>query len=314
MNLAIKSVIEGGLGWNVLEEATTGALIGAISSNVQWINEISPIDQSDNIHWILYSKGGRDFSSESWTGSDFSLILRVSENSFRVAAFQAKRAANRENGFKAIQISPAAGLLRPEPQIIRMLRHSDQYRSLTTDNIFTASWVHFLIYGRTEIFHLPLTKMNEYCQKVYLFDHKVKTKEKAHEENSGGLYPKRKIEKIWKNFKTSHTYNSNNKSRFSELIACGARTPANQDAEGWMSIKGRDAAAAFIDATAPHCPALLISSKSSYKPVVSHSKSFKGASIGITIKEVMASMEALKAKLDASKSVGRSRTDKMGKS
>lgn len=312
VDLAIKSVIEGGLGWNVLEEATTGAFIGAISSNIRWINEISQLDQSDNIHWTLYTKSGVDLSSESWTGSDFSLIFRVSEESFRVATFQAKRPANKKNGFKSIQISPMVGNLRPEPQIIRMIRHSDQYETLSLDSINNADWVHFLVYGKDEMLHLPLTEMKDYCIEAYLFDRKVKIKERKHHEDSGGLYSKKKIGKIWKTFSHGHTYNPKKISKLSRLIQYGARAPAHQEVKGWKKINGRDAAAAFIDATAPHCPALLVSSKSSYEPVVSNSNSFEAASIGTTIKEVVASLEPLKAKLDVNRRLGSSSIKKMG--
>lgn len=129
-------------------------------------------------------------------------------------------------------------------------------------------------------------------------------------ENSGGLYAKRKIEKIWKRFPTGFVYNPKQSAKFSDLIKRGARTPADKDAEGWKSIQGREAATAFIDATAPHCPILLVSSKSSYTPVVSHSKSIQAVSIGTTVKEVFASVKAMKDKL-ANRDVASSPTDKM---
>ncbi|MBO9755399.1 hypothetical protein [Xanthomonas phaseoli] len=312
INLAIKSVIEGGLGWQVLEEATTGALLGGISSSIQWINEISPVEQGDKVHWTLYRKSGSDLSSESWTGSDFSLLLRVSEDNFRVATFQAKRPTNAANGFKAIQISPAAGDIRPEPQIIRMIRHSNNYNTLSANSISTAHWVHFLVYGKLDMLHHPLSGMRSFCERAYLFDLKVKGKENKHMESSGGLYGKRKIEKIWKRFPTEFVYTPKKSARFSDLIKHGTRTPADKDAEGWRSIKGREAATAFIDATVPHCPTLLVSSKSSYTPVVSHSKSIEASSIGTTVKDVFASVEALKDKL-ANKGIASSRTNTMGK-
>ncbi|HET7237721.1 MAG TPA: hypothetical protein VFI76_01755, partial [Terrimicrobiaceae bacterium] len=207
LNLSISAVIGGGLCGRTLEEATTGALIGAIASNIRWASELSGAELADRCQWTLYSKSGKDLSSEAWTGSDFSLILRLSSDRFRVATFQAKRESNKRGGFSLIQISPHRSGFRPEPQLIRMLRHSGNYRQEASpaELISEASWVHFLIYRAGEMSHVSLSDMDEACRSVCEFDERVKQAELLFHRNTGGLYTTSYIEEKWKPFE-NHTY------------------------------------------------------------------------------------------------------------
>lgn len=273
IRLSISSMLSGGLSGSVNEESTTGSLLGAIASHVRWLNHVTQ-DSMPRCHWTQYRKGGRDLSSESWTGSDFSLILRIEEYDFRAATFQAKRSKNSRHGFNTVQISPAKGNFRPEPQLIRMLRHSASYQSIQNINrvVSNATWLHFLTYGVESIKHLPLSLMKQHCVDLYQFDEIIKKTENSLYRKSGQLFTIREIRKKWRAF-SPHVFSPEESLDFIELIACGTGTPCDITAPGWQTLQGQDAAKAFILATAPHRPVFEAAAGSDYSPIIVHSKS-----------------------------------------
>lgn len=78
------SVVEG-------EETITGAFLGAIMAHYPWCavfgHDPSP---SEYCGWANYSKSGHGEQSESGSGADFALVLRVGSR-VRIAIFQAKK-------------------------------------------------------------------------------------------------------------------------------------------------------------------------------------------------------------------------------
>lgn len=294
LNLSISSVIGGGLCGRVLEEATTGALIGAISSNIRWASELAGPDVADRCHWTLYSKSGDDLSSETWTGADFSLILRLSPDHFRVATFQAKRESNKRGGFSLIQISPARNDFRPEPQLIRMLRHSGNYGNASpSEFIAGASWVHFLIYRTGLMSHVSLADMAETCQAVCDFDEKQKITERIFHGRSGGLFTANEIANKWREFE-GRTYTHRSLATLLSLFERGLRTPIGVEARGWRNLEGidgMDGAKAFVEATAPHSLIVEVASGPSYSPIISMSESIKVLTGGITVHETIAEIK-----------------------
>lgn len=296
LNLSISAVIGGGLCGRTLEEATTGALIGAIASNVRWASDLAGPGVADRCHWTLYSKSGKDLSSETWTGSDFSLILRISSNHFRVATFQAKRESNKRGGFSLIQISPARGDFRPEPQLIRMLRHSGNYGNASpADFIAGASWVHFLIYRAGSMSHVSLADMARMCQAACDFDEGQKNAERKFHRNSGGLFTADEIAKRWREFERQ-VYTHRSLATLLSLFERGLRAPIGGDARGWRDLGGTDGAKAFVEATAPHSLIVEVAGGPSYTPVISMSDSIDVVTGGVTVQEARAQIEqSLKA-------------------
>lgn len=294
LNLSISAVIGGGLCGRILEEATTGALIGAIASNIRWASELADTELADRCQWTLYSKSGKDLSSEAWTGSDFSLILRLSPDRFRVATFQAKRELNSLGGFSLIQISPQRSDFRPEPQLIRMLRHSGNYREASpTELIAEASWVHFLIYRAGEMSHVSLSNMAEACRLVCEFDERVKKAERSFYKETGGLYTNSYIKEKWKPFER-RTYTHEPLAPLLSLFECGLRTPVGAEAQGWRNLEGidgEDGAKAFVEATAPHSLIVEVAGGPDYSPIISMSDSVEIVTGGVTTQEARAKME-----------------------
>lgn len=291
LNLSISAVIGGGLCGRTLEEGTTGALIGAIASNIRWAGELASTELADRCHWTLYSKSGKDLSSETWTGSDFSLILRLSSDRFRVATFQAKRESNKRGGFNLIQISPQRRGFRPEPQLIRMLRHSGNYgKASPAEFIAEASWVHFLIYRAGEMNHVSLSDMADACKSVCDFDEKVKEAERIFYQDSGGLYTTSYTAEKWKKFE-GHTYTHGSLASLLSLFERGLRTPIGGDARGWRDLGGTDAAKAFVEATAPHSLIVEVAGGPNYSPVISMSDSIDVVTDGVTVKDARAQIE-----------------------
>lgn len=270
---AVEATIAGGLSGNVLEETTTGALLGSIASNIRTLIAGSP-GLSSMCHWTQYRKGGKDFSSETWTGMDFSIILRLSEGKFRLATFQAKRAANKGGGFEAIQISPGGGEFPPEPQLIRMLRYGIKYDPAKPleKSIAKASWLHFLIFGPDSIGHVALSAMEDYCQRVVLFDALVK---KGQDENLFNHKIAPTLEQTiedWKPFERK-TYSPAEEGALVELFHSGAMLPPGAQAPGWNNLSGIKEARDVIDAMKPDSLIIEAAMCSDYSPILSHSDS-----------------------------------------
>ncbi|WP_367381740.1 hypothetical protein [Stenotrophomonas cyclobalanopsidis] len=272
---SIHATISGGLSGIVLEETTTGALLGSISSNIRSQMQNSP-DLADMCHWTQYRKGGNDFSSETWTGIDISIILRLGKEKFRMASFQAKRSANLKSGFEAIQISPGKGDYPPEPQLIRMLRYGIKYEPSTpiATSVSGADWIHFLIYSQDKMCHEPLSSMNDYCQRVISFDARVK---KLHLERNASEKAEKILKRIsedWKLF-DEKTHTPKEENSLFELFSAGTTLPPDAPAAGWKNISGIQAAREAIEAMAPDSLIMEAAMCKDYKPIISHSDSIK---------------------------------------
>lgn len=296
LNISIVSTLSGALSGFVNEESTTGSLLGAISSNIYWIRSLTE-DSIPKLHWTQYKKSGKDLSSETWTGSDFSLIIRIEDEQFRIATFQAKRAKNSENAFNSVQISPLRKPFRPEPQLIRMLRHGSNYLQILNidDVIDRATWLHFLVYASDKIVHMPLSMMSAHCRSMYAFDQQIKKLEDDYHLNSGELFDVDEIKRRWRNF-SPHVIAPKISRNFFQLILSATRTPREADAPGWRTIRGRGPAEAFIEATAPHHPVFEAAAGASYSPIISHSDSVSVLQIeGLGVPEILAKIQSRNA-------------------
>ena len=150
--LAIDGCIQNGLVGDIEEETTTGALMGAMAAHAPWCYAVwSEVESAMPYAWAHYRKRGGAGVSETLTGADFALLLRVGPQEFRAAVFQAKRSVNLDGGFKTVQISPAIGELPPQPQLVRLLEYAGTIEEKLQKNRKRPGWVHYLIYCHDEI-------------------------------------------------------------------------------------------------------------------------------------------------------------------
>jgi hypothetical protein len=191
--LAVCDVLSNNLSGKRDEEGTTGALLGAIAANVAWQNATS---ESQPCSWVHYRKSGRGLLDEPFTGADFALIIRVAEDRFHFAIFQAKRATNREGSFKVDHISPARPPYPPELQFKRLVRHGLQISCPpASKDLSVLNWVHYLVYEKGEITYRPLSDYQSHYDRLLEFEAKLPepTKPRTLEDTRNawaGFYPK----------------------------------------------------------------------------------------------------------------------------
>ncbi|MBV6783265.1 hypothetical protein KWH04_22125 [Xanthomonas campestris pv. trichodesmae] len=173
---------------NAEEEATTGALLGAIAATAPWCFEA--FSQEPDFNWIRFSKSGNSENAEPSTGADFALILRIEKRLSRLAIFQAK-SADKKGNFSVHQISPErAGENKiPEPQFIRLMdfaKNVDKAIPLTRSSSKLLDWVHYIAYEPDAIIATPLSALRSTSEHYEAYRFKAKS---LYEEHLTKRYP-----------------------------------------------------------------------------------------------------------------------------
>lgn len=289
-HLAITSAIQNGMTGSIEEETTTGVLMGAMAANAPWVYAIWGDDEIASPYaWAHYSKRGSDQTSETWSGADFALVLRVSATEYRAAIFQAKRVQSSDStSFKSVQISPEIGSRRPEPQLLRLIRHGQSFEYKPLD------WLHFLLYDKHRIVALALTDkasgMRKHCEDVAQIDALVKKLDKARHAVRDKYFTQEQIRRQWRGFpKTFEPLGE--LSPWFNLLRSGIETPAGSNAPGWMTLTGADAAEHFVRETCPYADVFEGAPAYEYSPLLKHD-----ASVSVS----QASLQAIKTALAAS--------------
>lgn len=284
INIAVLSIIAGGLCGGIEEEATTGALLGAIACNMEWLTHLyvkknesegSKADQTSLCNLVIYQKKGGATSSEAWTGSDFAILIKISENKYRAAIFQAKR-MEKCGSFLAIQLSPGNEHCLPEPQIVRQLRYAQNYKgqpSSEIEEIEKIDWIHLLFYREDSIAYSSLSTLSTLCSAIVKHNENFYLNESKAFVRTDTL--KDRVKNHWKGY-NDRTYTPQHLHSFSELIITGVETSSEGEAKGWRSIEGKDVDA-FIKETEPEIALIKIANEVAYNPVIANNNSVKSA-------------------------------------
>lgn len=146
------------------EEAMTGALLGAIAASLPWCAVAYGGPQGQQCAWRRFKKGGHAEDSESFTGGDFALLVRLPEKKVRLAIFQAKKAKNRKAPYIDVHHLSSQGGKRYEPQFMRLLKNGWKTSGAKRkkDKVVAGlHWVHYIAYSADGILTLPVSCLED---------------------------------------------------------------------------------------------------------------------------------------------------------
>ena len=247
------------------EETTTGGLLGAFGATAPWCAAHYGINPS--FGWIRYPKSGSSTISESATGSDFAILLRVGKNIARLAVFQAKKVDGLSDNFYIHQISPAGTDKDsvPEPQFLRLRDYGEKILSTLGRNDFSLpkmDWIHYLAYRRDSLNCIPISDLAQidliYQSKraAATTGYKKAYAEAAKAEKSANRNPDNTLDsafrislmgKQWSKHGIKGISGSANSKHLVTLMTYGAsdlvKTPT-----GWLEVSTSEEAASIVEA------------------------------------------------------------------
>ncbi|MEB1301545.1 hypothetical protein ABFU52_13190 [Xanthomonas campestris pv. campestris] len=247
------------------EETTTGGLLGAFGATAPWCAAYYGINP--DFGWIRYPKSGGSTISESATGSDFAILLRVGNNIARLAVFQAKKVDRISDNFYVHQISPTVTDKDsvPEPQFLRLRDYGEKILRTLGRNDFSLpkmDWIHYLAYRRDSLTCIPISDLSQIdliyqsmraaamtgYKKAYI--DAAKTEKAANRDPDKTLDSAFRISlmgKQWSKHGIKGISDSANRKHLATLMTYGAsdmmKTPT-----GWLEVSTSEEAASIVEA------------------------------------------------------------------
>lgn len=144
---ACLDVTLGGIVRGVDEEAMTGAFLGAMIAQAPWWGQLLSASPP-GCTWYRYRKSGGAADSETKTGGDLALLIRMDDGTARLAIIQAKRPGG-ETGrvLQVHRVAPAIDDRPREPQFVRLRAYGQSIAGVHgKENIAELSFVHYVLY------------------------------------------------------------------------------------------------------------------------------------------------------------------------
>ncbi|MFA4626385.1 hypothetical protein P2A10_02140 [Xanthomonas perforans] len=247
------------------EETTTGGLLGAFGATAPWCAAYYGINPS--FGWIRYPKPGSSPISESATGSDFAILLRVNKNIARLAVFQAKKVDGSSDNFYIHQISPASTDKNsvPEPQFLRLREYGKKIlRTLGRNDLSLPQmdWIHYLAYRDNSLTCIPISDLSQ-IDLIYQrrklaakIAYKKAYAEAARAEQAENRNPDETLDsafkislmgKQWSKHGIKGISDSPNSKHLATLMTYGA-SDAVKAPTGWLEVYSSEEAAAIVEA------------------------------------------------------------------
>ncbi|WP_267122965.1 hypothetical protein [Xanthomonas sacchari] len=247
------------------EETTTGGLLGAFGATAPWCAAYYGINPS--FGWIRYPKPGSSPISESATGSDFAILLRVNKNVARLAVFQAKKVDGSSDNFYIHQISPASTDKDsvPEPQFLRLRDYGDKILKTLGRNDFSLpkmDWIHYLAYRNKSLTCVPISDLSQIDliyqsrREAAKIAYKKAYTEEARAERAKNRNPDETLDsafrislmgKQWSKHGIKGISYSSNTKHLATLMTYGA-SDAVKAPTGWLEVHSSAEATAIVEA------------------------------------------------------------------
>jgi hypothetical protein len=148
------------------EVEVTGSLLGAICSQVKECAKAFPNFESPGCEWVEYqSQKKASWDTESKTGADFGLVLRLGNGLSRIGLFQAKLEPSEDpERLKLHHKSPALSEDgQAEPQFMRLVEYGLKvlrHISGTPETLAELAWLHYVTYGPGKCLSYSLNQMD----------------------------------------------------------------------------------------------------------------------------------------------------------
>ncbi|UKE42779.1 hypothetical protein KAF26_15255 [Xanthomonas translucens pv. secalis] len=153
--LAIMELMASRMTDRVSEEMMTGTLLGAFSLSSSICSEAFRQEGIAGCSWIKYAKSGTTNASETISGSDFALMIRLSSEQYRLSLFQAKRKKTKQAHLVNIhQVNEKSSSDSATPQFMRLWNYATETANSCVSEGSAASklsWVHYLFYTPTDL-------------------------------------------------------------------------------------------------------------------------------------------------------------------
>ena len=172
LQLSTLHLLTSGLSRNIDEETFTGALLGSFCSTCNFCS--SPIEPSNHtaLIWRRHNKTNQHEDGEKASGADFTLILRLSNDTARAAIFQAKNSKSDTGSFDTAHVSPPIDQGEAQLQFLRLKEYS--LKILSKINVGKARsiqelhWVHYLVYHDYSAYCCTLSTMQDLDERIKL--------------------------------------------------------------------------------------------------------------------------------------------------
>lgn len=248
LKIAADDLIANGFSGGVDEEIATAALLGMITSNIAWCSSFTMSETLPPMSWVHYSKNKKDDTSESYSGADFAIVIKLSPLRYRAAIFQAKRSKSRKLNFKYHQISPAVQGFAAEPQFLRLSKHGLRIlaacrprQNKTTPTFKELDFLHYLVFDKSSCPCSAITEFEDKYIELIAYQ-RTATPGDTKDEESAKLF--------WTKYSEKLLYSDASlRIELGELLVLGADNASNSPAKGWLELKGFRQASEFIKST-----------------------------------------------------------------
>lgn len=162
--LSVMSLVRTRLSKRLAEETMTGAFLGATAASVTICADAYSDPTSPACTWVQYAKNGTTKKSESVSGADFALLLRLGKHKARLAIFQAKRKLWATSTVDLGQSKEDKKRKSGEEQFDRLFDYGTQImkEGFSKDAALSdLHWIHYLIYHPEELNCCAISEMKE---------------------------------------------------------------------------------------------------------------------------------------------------------
>lgn len=162
--LSVMSLVRTRLSARLAEETMTGAFLGATAASVRICADAYSAPASPACTWVQYAKSGSTVKSETVSGADFALLLRLGKNRARLAIFQAKRKLWGTSTLDLGQSKQDKAKKSGEEQFDRLLDYGKVVLKKGFDKdakLSDLSWIHYLLYHPEELNCCAISELKE---------------------------------------------------------------------------------------------------------------------------------------------------------
>ena len=277
------------------EEDFTASLLGSFAATIPWFEHVFEPEFMPPLDWAKYSKGSTDPRGEGSTGADLALLIHISEQYARAAIFQAKPCEG--DIVKVHRISPGRGKegKLPQPQILRLVDHGLDVMG-EKRIISDLSWIYYCGYASLSSFCIPLSSLNaliaEYRKADLQIQPQLKKSIAELTGDSGEILSSKTKEaarKLWSAFNAKAARKNEETVELVHLLADGAATPPEQEARGWLPLRG-NSISEFIEKTSGVMPV--------FQAKASGPSPDTGLAMDVVVAEINKSFESHKARTE----------------
>jgi len=225
--LSVISLMQTRLSERVPEETMTGAFLGAAASSAALCGDAFGDSTSLACSWVQYAKSGDSFKSESVSGADFALFIRLGRDKYRLAIFQAKRKRTATDTINLSQIKSDQEKSSGEQQFVRLRKYGEAIltkRSIASPALSQFHWIHYLIYHPEELNCCAMSQLDELANQF------SRPKPSISPDKDSPAYG-------------TVNLSSKNLEFFANLLDRGATEPLDTlSVNGWLSIESEEGA------------------------------------------------------------------------